>query len=178
VRSGPWGTGSAGRGAAASGAGRTSTDSTSGTPARVSRTSSGALAVARSAASRAPPFFCNSCCGDGSSSSSVPSPLSLRWTMSARAPGAWQLLATVTKTSRRGSAGSATTASAAFGSVGELDDRIQADRGRAPLDGMDLAEDRIPERAAGGLLLEPHQLGVQLRERLAGFGNEERQVFL
>ena len=65
-----------------------------------------------------------------------------------------------------------------FGRVGDLDDRIQADRGRASLDGMDLAEDRVPERAAGGLLLEPHQLGVQLRERLAGFGNEERQVFL
>ena len=106
------GTGGGGRGrpsstGRAAGAMRTSTCSTSGSATSASRTSSVAVSVASSAAIRAPPFCCMSCAGVGSISSSVPIALSLRWTISARAPGAAQVLERTTDTSRRGSDGSA-----------------------------------------------------------------------
>ena len=100
------------------GAGRTSISSTSGIPSNAARTSSVGRAVASSAVTRTPPFFCISAAGCGSISSRTPSPFSFRCTIRLRAPGAWHALERENATSSLGVPGSATGFCAAIRGAG------------------------------------------------------------
>ena len=133
-----------GTGAFATGATRTSTSSTSGIPSNSARTSSTERAVASSADTRAPPFFCISAPGCGSISSNVPAAFSLRCTIRARAPGAWQDFASEKATSSLGSEGSATGFCAGFGAGGAT-----ASSGSA-LEALERRSTRAPDFSTSG----------------------------
>ena len=59
-----------------------------------------------------------------------------------------------------------------LGGMGELGEPLQAEKAARPLDCMNEAEDGVEHLPVVRLLLEPHEIDVELVEPLAGLGQE------
>ena len=62
-----------------------------------------------------------------------------------------------------------------FGRMGELGEPVQAEKAARPFDGVDQPEDGVEHLGIVRLLLEAHELNVELIESLPGFGQEFTQ---
>ena len=62
-----------------------------------------------------------------------------------------------------------------LGRMGELGEAVQAEKAASPFDGMDQPEDGVEHLGIVRLLLEAHELNVELIEPLAGFGQKFTQ---
>jgi hypothetical protein len=62
-----------------------------------------------------------------------------------------------------------------LGRMRELGEPVKANKSACPFDGVDQPEDGVEHLGIVGLLLETHELNVELIEPLAGFGHEFSQ---